>query len=240
MERTSLNVNILGITLARGGSKGIKNKNIIKILDKPLIAYTIIEAQKSKLINDYIVSTDSPKIAKVAQSFNADVPFLRPKKYSSSKSSSVSALIHSLKYMEKKNNIKYDYVIELMCTNPLKTVYDIDEIIKKIIKYNSDTVIAVHQIEDHHPARIKKIINGKIVDFVVKEKKESRRQDLRPKAYVRSGSIYAIKRDFLINKKRRYGLNNSRAYVLPDSRAINIDTKADLIVAEYLMKNKYA
>ena len=79
MERTSLNVNILGITLARGGSKGIKNKNIIKILDKPLIAYTIIEAKKSKLINNYIVSTDSPKIAKIAKSFNADVPFLRPK-----------------------------------------------------------------------------------------------------------------------------------------------------------------
>ena len=232
-----MSLNILGVTLARGGSKSIKNKNIIELIGKPLIAYTILEAQKSKYINDYIISTDSEKIAKISRKFNADVPFLRPKNLSTSKSSSVSALIHAVKFMEKKNKKKYDYVIELMCTNPLKNVVDIDTIIKKIIKHKANTVIAVHRVEDHHPARIKKIVNGKIVDFLVKEKKESRRQDLRPKAYVRSGSIYAIKRDFLINKKRRYGLSNSLPYILPEKRAVNIDNEIDLLVAKFLLKN---
>ena len=90
-----------------------------------------------------------------------------------------------------------------MCTNPLKKSDDIDKIIKKIINTNADTVIAVHKVEDHHPRRLKKIINDKIVDFM-SEKPESRRQDLKPYAYVRSGSIYAIKRSHLMNESRRY------------------------------------
>ena len=229
---------ILGVTLARGGSKGIKNKNIIKINKLPLIAYTIKEAKKSKFLTDYIISTDSNLIAKVAKKFGANTPFLRPKKYSTANASSVSALIHAVKFMEKKNKIKYDYIVELMCTNPLKNKNDINSVIKKIIKFKSDTVIAIHQLEDHHPSRIKKIVNGKIVDFLITEKKESRRQDLRPKAYIRSGSIYAIKRDFLINKKRRYGLNNSRPYILPLSRAINIDNEFDLILAKALLNKE--
>jgi CMP-N-acetylneuraminic acid synthetase len=228
---------ILAITLARGGSKGIKLKNIKKLNSKPLIFYTIVEAKKSKLITDYIVSTDSKKISKIAKKFGAQIPFLRPKKLSTDKASSADALIHATLHMEKIKNIKYDYIIELMCTNPLKKSEDIDQIIKKIIKFKSDTVIAVNRVYDQHPTRIKKIKNDKIIDFCVKEKPESRRQDLRPKAYIRSGSIYAISRDYLINKKKRYGSKNSRPYILPDERAINIDTKYDFYVAEQIIKN---
>ena len=134
--------------------------------------------------------------------------------------------------------IKYDFIIELMVTNPLKNVTDIDMCIKKIILTKADSVIAVHQLEDHHPARIKKIVNDKIKDFCVKEKKESRRQDLRPKAYIRSGSIYALKRDYLMNKSARYGSKNSRPYILPKKRAINIDEVSDLILARHMLKTK--
>ena len=75
-----MKINILGVTLARGGSKGIKNKNLVEIRGKPLIFYTIKEAKKTKEITNYIVSTDSSKIKKVAQKYKVDVPFLRPKK----------------------------------------------------------------------------------------------------------------------------------------------------------------
>ena len=98
-------------------------------------------------------------------------------------------------------------------------------------------VSAVHKIEDHHPRRLKKIINDKIVDFM-KEKKESRRQDLKPFAYVRSGSIYAIQRDHLMKKNRRYGSKNSRPFVLPQERVMNIDTKIDFLTAEAILKKK--
>ena len=223
--------------MARGGSKEVKNKNIRKINGKPLIWFTIKEALKSKLIDQYIVSTDNQAIKKISQKYGAEVPFLRPKKFSTDKASSVEALQHAVKYLETKENKKFDIIVELMCTNPLKNFQDIDNVIKKIIKTNSDTVIAVHNIQDHHPRRLKKIINDKITDFM-EEKPESRRQDLKPLAYVRSGSIYAIQRDFLMKKNRRYGSRNSRPYILPISRVINIDTELDFLTAELIIKKK--
>ena len=157
--------NILGITLARGGSKGIKKKNIRLINNKPLISYTIKEALRSKYISKYIVSTDCKKIKKISEKFGAEVPFIRPKHLSTNKASSVAALKHAVKFMEKKYKIKYDYVIELMCTNPLKKMIDINETILKLIRTKADSVIAVHKIEDNHPRRVKKIIKDKIVDL---------------------------------------------------------------------------
>ena len=93
---------ILGISLARGGSKAVKNKNIKELSGKPLIYYTIKEALKSKYLTDYIISTDSKKIKKIAEKYKAEVPFLRPKNLSNDRASSSSALIHAVKFLEKK------------------------------------------------------------------------------------------------------------------------------------------
>jgi len=229
---------ILAVTLARGGSKSVTKKNIKKINGIPLIGYTIREALKSKLINRYIVSTDDIEIKNISESLGADVPFIRPKNLAGDSSSSVSALQHAVSWVENQEKITYDYVVELMCTNPLKDVHDIDKCINKLITSNADSVIAVHKLEDHHPSRIKKIINDKIVDFCVPEILESRRQDLRPFAYIRSGSIYALKRDYLMQKNARYGSENSRPYILNEEKAINVDTQFDFLLAEQIIKNK--
>jgi len=227
---------ILGITLARGGSKSIPRKNIKPIAGVPLIGYTIDEALKSKLITRYIVSTDDEEIQQVAIKCGAEAPFLRPSEFSTDKASSVAALQHAVNWIEKQEDVKYDYVVELMCTNPMKTVEDIDASIEKLISTKADSVIAVHILEDHHPARIKKIVDDKIVDFCIKEIPESRRQDLNPDAYIRSGSIYALKRDYLMTDGRRYGSDNSRPYILPPERSVNIDTEIDFLIAELLLE----
>ena len=229
---------ILAITLARGGSKGVKEKNIKSICGKPLIFYTIREAQKSKYIDRYIVSTDSKKIQTISKKYGAEAPFLRPKYLSSDTASSVAPLKHTIKWTEKDEKIRYDIILELMCTNPLKKSKDIDSVIEKIINTKADSVIAVHRLEDHHPIRIKKIINDKIVNFCLKEKHETRRQDLKPKAYIRSGSIYALQRDHIMIENLRYGSKNSRPYILPESRAINVDNNIDFIVAAQIIKNE--
>lgn len=231
-------MNIIAITLARGGSKGVKKKNIREISGKPLIYYTIVEAKKSENIQDYIVSTDDNEIAEVSKKYGADVPFKRPDKFSTDKASSVSALQHAVNFMEKKKNLRYDIIVELMCTNPLKTSIDIDYCIEKMIKTDADSVIAVHELEDHHPARIKKIEDDKIIDFAVKEPNEARRQDLKPKAYIRSGSIYCMKRDYLMIENKRYGGENSRPYILPSNRAVNVDTEIDFMIADKLIKDR--
>ena len=126
-----------------------------------------------------------------------------------------------------------------MATNPLKTHIDIDNVLRKIIRSGADSVIGVVKLEDHHPLRIKKLVNGKIKNFNKKliETPEMRRQDLRPHAYIRNGSIYASKRD-MIYKKKRYGTSNSLAYVMDDNNSVNIDTKTDLMLAEILLKKR--
>ena len=230
-----MSINILGVTLARGGSKGIKNKNLVKINNKPLIYYTIKEVKKSKKITKYIISTDSKKIKKVAEKYKVQVPFIRPKKFAKDKSSSASALKHALIKCEKIFNQKFDYVVEIMATNPLKSTKDINNIINILLKKKADSVIAVNQLFDHHPARIKKIIRGRLYDFSVKEKLESRRQDLKPDAFIRSGSIYAMSRRYVMSEKR-YFSGESFAYILPQDRAINIDTENDLLIAKKKIK----
>ena len=230
-------INILGLTLARGGSKSVLRKNIKPIAGIPLISYTIEEALKSKLLSRYIVSTDDKEIQKVAIESGAEAPFLRPSEYSTDSASSVAAMQHAVNWVEKQDGIKYDYVVELMCTNPMKTVADIDASIEKLIRTNADSVIAVHMLEDHHPARIKKIIDDKIVNFCIPEIPESRRQDLKPEAFIRSGSIYALKRNYLMLEGKRYGSDNSRPYILPPERSVNIDTEIDFMIAELMITN---
>lgn len=230
-------MNILGITLARGGSKGVPHKNIKDLCGKPLIQYTIDEVLKSKYIEEYIVSTDDQDIAQVSQSLGAEVPFIRPDKFSTDEASSVSALKHAVSFMEDRENKVYDLIVEIMCTNPLKIQKDIDNCIQKIIESDADSVIAVHELEDHHPARIKMIVKDKICDFLP-EPNEARRQDLKPKAYIRSGSIYCMKRDYLMELNLRYGGDNSRPYILPNDRAVNVDTEIDFMICEQLISQQ--
>lgn len=227
---------VLGVTLARSGSKGVPGKNVRDLAGKPLIAYTIQQAKKSQWVSEYIVSTDSEEIKARAVELGANAPFLRPPHLSTDEATSADALIHAVEWMEKNFGKQFDYVVELMATNPLKRAEDIDGCLKKLIDSGADSVVAVNEVGDGHPARLKKIIDGRLVDFCVPEPLEARRQDLMPKAFIRSGSIYAMRRDELMRNGRRYGSNNSLAYVLPPERAINIDSELDWIVAETIIR----
>ncbi len=228
---------ILCIILARSGSKTVKDKNIAIINRKPLIWYTIKEAIKSGVFDDIIVSTDSIKYKRIAIKYGAKVPFLRPKKLSTGKTKAVDCLTYTLKRYEKLTKKKYAYIVELMITNPLKNYIDIKKVVNKQIRSNADSVIAIHRVEDGHPIRAKKIVNGKIKDFCLKEISETHRQQLKPKAYFRSGSIYSMRRDMLL-KGIRYGTSNSIPYILPKKRVINIDEKIDFEFAKFLIENK--
>ena len=231
-------IRILGLTLARGGSKSVPRKNIKPIVGIPLIAYTIAEALRSQWLTRYIVSTDDAEIQQVALEYGAESPFLRPEEFSTDTASSVAAMQHAVNWVEDQEGVQYDYVVELMCTNPMKTVEDIDASIEKLVETNADSVIAVHRLEDHHPLRIKKIVDDKIMDFCLSEVPESRRQDLKPDAYIRSGSIYALKRDHLMVDGKRYGSDDSRPYILLEEKAVNIDTEIDFLIAESMLNKK--
>ena len=226
---------ILGVTLARGGSKSILKKNIVKINGTPLIAYTIKEARKSPLIDNYIVNTDCPEICKVAEKHGAEVQFGRPNELCSDTAQSGDTLKYVVERFETEIKIKVDIVVEIMATNPLKIVFDIDACIKLLIDNEADSSIAMGRLYDHHPSRIKYLgKDGEICNFYP-EIPESRRQDLHPNAYIRAGSIYVMTRS-QISSGKRYGVGKSLAYVLPDERFINIDQPRDLILAEQIIK----
>lgn len=229
---------ILAITLARGGSKSIPKKNIALIDGKPLIAYTFEAAKACKYIDDYIVSTDDDSISDVAKSYAVEVPFKRPSDISSDTASSAAALIHAVNFMESKNNVKYDVIVELMATNPMKTPEQIGQSIEMLVDKQADSVIAVVQVFDQHPARIKKIVDGKLEDFCIHEPREARRQDLTPAAYLRCGSIYTLDRDYLMTTKNRYGSANSYPIIVPEDQSVNIDSVLDFHIAEILLQQR--
>ena len=229
---------ILGVIPARGGSKSISKKNIVNVNGHPLIAYTIAEAVNSKYLTNIVTSSDDDEIRAISEQYGCEAPFKRPKELSSDIAKSVECDLHATKFMEDKYQIKYDFIVELMCTNPLKTVHDIDNVIDLHIATNADSVIGVVKLEDHHPLRIKKIENGFIRDFTdeLKETPESRRQDLKPDAYIRNGSIYSMRRDML-ELGIRHGSSNSLAYIMPIERTVNIDEERDLLIAKVLLEN---
>ena len=231
------NKKVLAITLARGGSKSVPRKNIMLIDGKPLIAHTIEEVKKSRFIDNYLVSTDDQEIADVARQWGAEVPFLRPAELAQDTSTSADALIHAVSAYETFTGLTFDFIIEIMCTNPLKVVEDIDTCIEKLEKTGADSVVSVVQLFDHHPARIKKIESDEIKDFCVTETEESRRQDLKPNAYVRNGSIYALKRETIMKFRSRRG-NVSRPHIMPKNRTVNIDEPADVFYAEYYLNQR--
>tara|TARA_Y100000592_G_C5438530_1_gene302074 strand:+ start:168 stop:839 length:672 start_codon:yes stop_codon:yes gene_type:complete len=220
------NKSVLAITLARGGSMGIPKKNIVDIHGKPLLQYTTDEIVKSKYIDDYVVSTDSDDIEKVCNKLNVNV-FRR--KRASNTQTTADGLLEVI-----ENQKEYDYVVEIMCTNPLKMVNDIDGVIEKLDETDADSVVSVVRIWDNHPSRVKYIEGDRLKDFYP-EPPESRRQDLTPAAYVRNGSIYAMKYEQLKVKQNRLG-EDTRPYIMPEDRTINIDEPIDLELAKVMLK----
>lgn len=227
---------VLVMTLARAGSTGVKDKNIADLNGKPVLWYSVTEALKSKYADAVCVSTDSPKYAKIAEEAGIKVPFLRaPEVSTKSSTAAASSRWSTLKY-EEYSGITYDYIIDFMCTNPFKTVEDLDACIEKLHRTGADTVVAVTRVWDGHPARIKQIIDDEIQDWPdVPEILESLRQDLMPPAYIRCGSVYAMRRHVLIDEGNRRG-KVSRPYVMPPERVVNIDEPKDLLLARAMIK----
>lgn len=226
----------LGVILARSGSKGIRGKNIKDVCGHPLLAYSIYAGLKSKYLNKLVVSTDSRKIARIAKNYGASTPFLRPKKLAGDQVWSRDALKHAVLESEKIFQEKYDFIIELPAVAPLRPSHQIDKAIEKLVKTKSDSVIGVTRVYDKHPLRIKKIKNDKLYDFnnSLKEGESSRRQALAP-CYVRNGSIYAMKRETIINNFSRKG-KISRPLIMDEKYSVNIDEKSDLYLVETFIK----
>jgi CMP-N,N'-diacetyllegionaminic acid synthase len=221
---------ILAVTLARGGSKKIPRKNIKLINNVPLLVYTIKQAQLSKYIDTYVISTEDPEIASVAHKYLVEI-HNRPIELAQDTSTSASVIFNVLETYKD-----FDVIVELMATNPFKTASDIDKAIEKLINTDADSVVGVSRVYDHHPARLKYIENDRLCDFYP-EIPESRRQDLEPAAYVRNGSIYAFTKESFLRNGSRIG-QNCHPLIMNEDKSINIDDPNDFLLAQILLKPK--
>ena len=222
---------ILAVIPARGGSKGIPNKNIVDVGGNPLIKYTIDAALDLEILTHCVVSTDSDEISDVAKSCGALVPFKRPKHLSDDQALSLPVMQHAVEFMESKQGYQYDLVIMLQPTTPLRQTSDIDNAIKLLFDTNADSVVSVVEVDGYHPLRMKRVVDGRLINYIDQGHEDMRPRQELPPVYSRNGAIYATIRDVLMDKDSFTG-SDIRSYIMPLERSINIDTQLDLQLAK--------
>ncbi len=216
---------------ARGGSKGIKNKNIVKINNKPLIYYTIKEAKKSKYISRIVVSTDDKKIKEIAKKYKVEI-LHRPKKLASDKSPELLSWRHAIKTENKKTGINEPF-ISLPTTSPLRSFKDINRAMEKYYKNKHDIIIGVTPSQRNPYLNMVKIKKNKL-KLVNSVNKFYRRQDA-PDVYDITTLIYVANKKY-INKCKKIIEGNVGYIIIPKERSLDIDDKHDLKLARLLLK----
>ncbi|HEY1343270.1 MAG TPA: acylneuraminate cytidylyltransferase family protein [Bryobacteraceae bacterium] len=230
-----MELRVLAIVTARGGSKGIPRKNVAPLLGKPLLFYTAEAARTAKLLSRTILSTDDPEIAAAGRECGLEVPFLRPPELARDDTPTIPVLQDVVRRIDEAGKL-YDAILTLQPTNPLRTADDIDGAIRLMRETGSDSVISFAAVGERHPARMKEIdCDGRVIDPPFAEAYEGMpRQKLAP-LYLRDGSIYLTRRRILMEQNSLQG-RDCRAWIMPVHRACNIDTPLDLYIAEQLLK----
>jgi len=229
------NKKIIAIIPARGGSKGLINKNIKDMCGKPLIAHTIENALKSQYLDEVMVTTDSQAIANIASEYGASVPFLRPDFLACDSATSVDTVIHTLEFYEEKFNTHFDYLILLEPTSPLREENDIDNMIEKLLNNseNFDSLSSIGTINEH-PSIVKKIDNNTLVPFCKELELTTRRQE-NEEAYFPYGVGYLVDVKVFKNERVFYTKRND-FYKIKRYQCYEIDDIYDFLAIENIMK----
>ena len=222
-------MNNIALIPARGGSKGILRKNIKLFNKKPLIYWTIKQALESKFVDRVIVSTDDEEIADIARSFSAEVPFLRPKKFSEDHSPGIEPVLHALESLPD-----IDDVLLLQPTSPLRRTLDIDEIFKIRSKYNTKSAVSI-SLSNKNIDLFFNINSQNIISPFSKNSKMLPRQKYQ-NFYILNGALYLAKREFIF-KYKSFIASSTIGYIMPEENSIDIDNPLDWKIAEFLMSN---
>jgi N-acylneuraminate cytidylyltransferase/CMP-N,N'-diacetyllegionaminic acid synthase len=227
---------IVAIITARGGSKGIPQKNLRTVLEKPLIAYTIEAALNAKTVTRTMISTDDETIAQVSEEYGAEVPFLRPHHLATDTTPTIAVLQHAVTYLAEQESYATDIIVCLQPTSPLRSAEDIDQAVNLCMQSGTDSVVSLCQAK-HHPFWMKKIVDGRVHSFIEEDEQQyTRRQDL-PPVYQLNGALYVTRTKILLEENRMLG-EHTIPYIMPPERSIDIDTQIDLKLAECILKKE--
>jgi CMP-N,N'-diacetyllegionaminic acid synthase len=228
--------NILAVIPARGGSRRLPRKNIKLLAGKPLIAYTIEAALQSKCLTDFLVSSEDNEIIEIARRYGAPVPFVRPSELATDEVRNIDVVHHALRYMEAAKHLKYDIIILLQPTCPVRDSKHIDQAVEMLASSEIDTVVSVKGPFKKRDPILKAIRNGVLEDYYpIRGASE-----VEP-FYLYNAALYGVKRDyFLVHKKL---ISPKQIPLVMDSfHSVDVDTEADFLVAEayihYLKRRK--
>lgn len=228
---------ILALITARGGSKGLPQKNLRPLAGKPLIAWTIEVALASRGLRRVIVSTDDEEIAKISQQLGAEVPFLRPRELAQDDSDHIAVVEHSIQWLDEHEKTSPEFIMLLQPTSPLRTVEDIETSIKIAQMNDAIAVVSVCEIKSH-PYLSKRILDdGRLIDFIPFNGKDFRRQVI-PTVYAPNGAIYLNHCQPLF-RERTFMPKGTYAYVMPPERSLDIDSRWDFHLVELILRNSY-
>ena len=225
---------ILIVIPARGGSKGLKNKNIMPLLGKPLIGYTIDAAKQSALADKIVVSTEDRDIAACAKYYGIQVVD-RPPEFATDEAPIEWALRHAVTSLKENEGYPADIVVWLQANVPIRKAGQIDRVIQKLVDTGSDSVLTVTKVTQRPEFMKKMVEEDKIIHIAVP--KETRRQEYNEDFYVADGAVIAIRTSVLMQTE---GMTGAHIYLGTDIRgvveepqyAIEIDDQFDYDVAE--------
>ncbi len=231
-----MNKRYLAVIPARGGSKGIPHKNIVELNGRPMLAYTVEaakEAMEAGCIDRCVVSTDSGEIAEVARAFGADVPFMRPDYLGGDTVKSVDVILHALSFLEDRGE-RYDAVLTLQPTSPMRTGADLIGGVKMYDESNADSLIAVYEDVKANGFNYYRMgEGGRGLAEHPEHNTGIRRQDMKP-MYVRNGALYIS--DVRLLRERRLIIGDvPLLYVMPKDRSTDVDSVRDLEYIRWLM-----
>jgi CMP-N-acetylneuraminic acid synthetase len=230
-----MNTRVLGVVPARGGSKGIARKNIVPLLGRPLLAYTVDACKMAERLTRTVLSTDDEEIAAVAEALGLEVPFLRPAELARDETPMMPVIQDVVRRLEATGDC-FDAVMILQPTSPLRSPDDIDGSVALLERTRADSVISFVDVGERHPARMKSIgPDGRVRNVPFAEVFEGQRRQNLQKLYLRAGSIYLTRRSVVMNHASFQG-DDCRAWIVPEERACNVDSPFDLFIAQQLLR----
>ncbi len=236
-DQGEMTVKILALIPARGGSQRVPGKNLKPLNGKPLIAYTIEAAKRSRLIQKVLVTTDSKEIAEVSRKFGAEAPFLRPAEISGTHSTEMEFFLHALDWLKKKEHYEPDLIVLLYPTAPFRKTRSIDLAIEEMLKHPEADSLRSVRLCSEHPYKMWVIEGERLLPFV-KGKDPAMPtwsyQSL-PKVYVQNANIYITRPATLRNKGNPIG-DTVLPFVMDEIESIDINEPMDLQIAEGLIQ----
>lgn len=223
---------------ARGGSKGVKNKNLRILLGKPLIAHSILQAKESGIFDVIAVSSDSDEILKVAKEYGADYVIKRPDELATDTSAKVPVIQHCVREVEKLTNMTFDIMTDIDATSPLRSVEDLQNAVQKLEKDSmaSNLITAAPARRSPYFNLVEETKDGNVQLSKPLDNAIVRRQDA-PKTYDMNASIYVWKREAFFEFQTVF-TDKTLLYVMPEERSQDIDSELDFEIVQLLAEKR--